>query len=320
MAALQVYEMKMARRCTAPPMWSMCEKGLQIKRSRARVDSIELSIKTSSNIRFPQTSFNPLSIFDDHGDSKQHAGIPDISNGMDDCTSALELFSNVSHSGLALCQGCGIDLSANERLRKKNHAFKAENSILQGRLYESGQVNQRNEVYQRKLNSQAVEIQQLKDAVSNYKEAFAHQQETCEATKHERALLSQTLTLEVRNHEATERALEQERANIQDVLRFLHSIEVPRRANPDENASIGTIWIEKNDMEVRLEQADTKIKSLEEELQNTRDDLQHKRLLLEELSGGIKAEPRSAPVSPASHSSDEENETAVLLPRKRSHS
>jgi len=45
-----------------------------------------------------------------------------------------------------------------------------------------------------------------------------------------RALLSQTLSMEARNHEATERALEQERANIQDVIRFLDSIEIPRRA------------------------------------------------------------------------------------------
>lgn len=73
-------------------------------------------------------------------------------------------------------------------------------------------------------------------------------------------------------------------------------------------------------MEVRLERSDTKIKSLEEELQNTRDDLQHRRLLLENLSGSIKVEPRSAPVSPTSHSSGEENETTVLLPRKRGRS
>ena len=219
-----------------------------------------------------------------------------------------------------MCQGCGIDLSANDRLRTKNHAFKAENSILQARLYEFGQVNQKHEVNQRKLSSQSSEIQLLKEAVSNYKDAFARQQEAFEATKNERALLSQTLSMEARNHEATERALEQERANIQDVIRFLDSIEVPRRANPDENASIGTIWIEKNDMEVRLEQSNTKIKSLEEELQNTRDDLQHKRLLVEELSGSIRVEPRSAPVSPASHSSGEKNETTVLLPRKRGRS
>ena len=73
-------------------------------------------------------------------------------------------------------------------------------------------------------------------------------------------------------------------------------------------------------MKVRLEESDSKIKSLKEKLQNIRDDLQHKQLLLEELSGSIKVESQSASVSPASRSSDEDNETTVLLSRKRGRS
>ena len=123
--------------------------------------------------------------------------------------------------------------------------------------------------------------------------------------------------MKAKNHEVTERALKQERVNIQDVIRFLDFIEISRRANPDENASIDTIWIKKNDMKIRLEQSNTKIKSLEEKLQNIRDSLQHKRLLVQELSNSIKIESRSASVSPAFHNSDEEKETTVLISRKR---
>ena len=59
--ALQVHETELAWSWTAPPLWSIREESLQIKRPRVRVDSIELSIKTSSNIQFTQTTFNPLS-------------------------------------------------------------------------------------------------------------------------------------------------------------------------------------------------------------------------------------------------------------------
>ena len=140
-----------------------------------------------------------------------------------------------------MCQDCDIDLSVNERLRAKNRVFKAENFILQTRLYEFDQVNQKQEVNQRKLNSQLSKIQMLKETVDNYKDVFTRQQNAFEATKNERALLSQTLSMKARNHEATQRSLKQERVNIQNVIRFLDFIEISRRANLDENASIDTI-------------------------------------------------------------------------------
>ncbi len=70
-------------------------------------------------------------------------------------------------------------------------------------------------------------------------------------------------------------------------------------------------------MKGALEQLEAKTKSLEQELYNTRDDLQHKRLLLEELSRNFEVAPESTSMSPTSESSGEENEQMVLLSEAR---
>ncbi len=66
-------------------------------------------------------------------------------------------------------------------------------------------------------------------------------------------------------------------------------------------------------MKGALEQLEVKIKSLEQELYNTRDDLQHKRILLEELSRNFEVALESTSMSPSSESSGEENGQMVLL-------
>ncbi len=70
-------------------------------------------------------------------------------------------------------------------------------------------------------------------------------------------------------------------------------------------------------MKGALEQLEAKTKSLEQELYNTRDDLQHKRLLLEELSRNFEVAPESTSMSPTSESSREENKQMVLLSEAR---
>jgi len=60
-------------------------------------------------------------------------------------------------------------------------------------------------------------------------------------------------------------------------------------------------------MKGALEQLEVKTKSLEQELYNTRDDLQYKRILLEELSRNFEVALESTSMSPSSKSSGEEN-------------
>ncbi len=153
--------------------------------------------------------------------------------------------------------------------------------------------------------------------MSNYQRAFATQQEALESEKRERALVTQSLNHESSCHKATERSLEQERAYIRDFIGFLDTLEVPRRADLNDNASIGPIWLEGNGMKGALEQLEAKTKSLEQELYNTRDDLQYKRLLLEELSRNFEVAPESTSMSPTSESSGEENEQMMLLSEPR---
>ena len=158
------------------------------------------------------------------------------------------------------------------------------------------------------FNTQSKEVAKLKETVSNYQRALASQQEALESEKRERALVTQSLNHEASCHKTTERSLEQERAHFRDFIGFLDTLEVPRRADLNDNASIGTIWLEGNGMKGALEQLEAKTKSLEQELHNTRDDLQHKRLLLEELSRSFEVAPESMSTSPSSEGSEDEYE------------
>ena len=158
------------------------------------------------------------------------------------------------------------------------------------------------------FNAQNEEVAKLKESVSNYQRAFATQQEALELEKRERALVIQRLNHESSCHKSTERSLEQERAHIWDFIGFLDSLEVPRRADLNDNVSIGTIWLEGNCMKRKLDHLEAKTESLEQELSNTRVDLQHKRILLEELSRNFEVSPESTSMTPTSDGSGEENE------------
>jgi len=125
----------------------------------------------------------------------------------------------------------------------------------------------------RLFNTQSEEVAKLKEIVNNYQRAFATQQETLESKKRKCALVIQFLNHKFSYHKVIERSLKQERAHIWDFIGFLDTLEVSRRANLNENASIDTIWLEENGIKGALEQLETKTKSLEQKLYNTRDDL-----------------------------------------------
>ena len=170
----------------------------------------------------------------------------------------------------------------------------------------------------RTLNIQLEDLPKLREAVTNYQNICAGQQETLENEKRERALAAQSLRHEFKCHEATERALEQERARVRDLVGFLNTLDLPRWVDPNDNAGIGTLCLERIRMTTRLEQTTARTMSLEQELQSARDDLQQKRLLLEDLSCNLKVEPMSASIPPASESDEEDAiKTAVLVPQRK---
>ncbi len=165
------------------------------------------------------------------------------------------------------------------------------------------------------FNIQSEEIAKLKETVSNYQRAFASQQKALKSKKRERALVTQSLSHESSCHKAIERSLKQKRTYVRDFIEFLNTLEIPRRANSNDNTSIDTVWLERNCMKETLEQLKIKTKSLEQKLQNIRDDLQHKRLLLKELSRNFEIASESTFMSPDSESSEKENEKMMLLPK-----
>ncbi len=163
------------------------------------------------------------------------------------------------------------------------------------------------------LNTQGKEVTKWKETASNYQRAFASQEEALQSEKGKRAFVVQSLSYEADSYKATQRSLEQERAYIRDFIGFLDTLEVLRRSDPEDNASIGTLWLERNGIKGTLEQLEAKTKSLEQELRSTRDKLQHKRFLLEELSQNFEVAAQSTSMSPAFESSGEEIKIKVLL-------
>ena len=151
------------------------------------------------------------------------------------------------------------------------------------------------------------------ESVSNYQRSLASQQKALESKEMERALAAQSLTYEFKCHEATERSLEQERALLLNIVRFLDTLDIPRRADLDDNTGIGTLWLNSESMKARLEQLDGRTKILEEELQEARNVIQHKQYLLEDLSDNYKIEPQSTSMPPISESSGEENEVKATV-------
>ena len=91
--------------------------------------------------------------------------------------------------------------------------------------------------------------------------------------------------------------------HLKSIIGFLDTLKVPRRVDPSDNTSIGKLWLERNGIKETLKKLGAKTGRLEEELQSTRDELQYKRLLLEELSSNFEVQAESASISLASKSS-----------------
>ena len=174
---------------------------------------------------------------------------------------------------------------------------------MRQRLFETGQINQTYEAHIRAFNVEHDEVIKLRDSVSNYQRSLTRQQEALGSKEKEHALAVQSLSYEFKCHGETERSLEKERGHVRNIISFLNTLDIPRRPDPDNNSGTGTLWLER---EHRLEQLDAKTKSLEEELQSAREDIQHKTLLLEDLSQNFNVEPKSTPMPPVSESSEEE--------------
>ena len=199
----------------------------------------------------------------------------------------------------------------------KKKAVEIENTILHQRLFEAGQVNQANEIRIKSFSAHTEELTKCKEAINNYQRILANQREALEFEKKERALTAQSLNNEFKCHERTEKSLEHERVQVQNLIGLLNTLDTLRRGDPNnalpDNMGIGTLWLERESMKAKIDEMAVTQKNLEEELQNTRDDLQHKRLLLDDLSGKMKVVPESKPMPPSESEEEKVIKTTVML-------
>jgi hypothetical protein len=165
-----------------------------------------------------------------------------------------------------------------------------ENNILQMRLYEAGQVNQTNEIRWREAGSHMEELGRLREAVNFYQRALTKQQGATEYEKKQHARTTQSLTHESQCHQVTAQSLEHERTQVRDFIGFLDSLELPKTKSTTET-SVGALWLEKNDMKVDLERQAARTKYLEQALDQAQEELEHKQLLVKELSCKYEREP-----------------------------
>lgn len=161
------------------------------------------------------------------------------------------------------------------------------------RLYEAGQVNQTNEVRMRGMMDQAEELERLKEAVNYYQRALAGQQGATAYERKQHARTAQSLANESRCHRVTAQSLEHERTQVRDFIGFLDSLQLPKMKSSAET-SVGELWLERKNMKVDLEHQAANTKYLEQALRQVQEELEHKHLLLKELSCNLEPEQKGS--------------------------
>ena len=186
-----------------------------------------------------------------------------------------------------------------------------ENNILQMRLYEAGQVNQTNEIRWREVGGHIEELGRLREAVNFYQKALTKQQIATEHEKRLHALTVQSLTHESQCHQVTAQSLEHERTQVRDFIGFLDSLQLPKTKSTTET-SVGALWLEKNDIKIDLEHQTAKTKYLEQALEQAQEELEHKQLLVKELSCKYERGPEVL-TSPTGVDQDEDMKAETML-------
>lgn len=136
---------------------------------------------------------------------------------------------------------------------------------------------------------QAEELERLREAVNYYQRALARQQGATEYEKKQHARTAQSLTHESRCHQVTTQSLVHERTQVRDFIGFLDCLQLPKLKNSTE-ASVGELWLERKDIKADLEHQTTRTKFLEQTLEQVQKELEHKHLLLKELSCNFESE------------------------------
>ena len=122
--------------------------------------------------------------------------------------------------------------------------------------------------------------------------------------RRERALAVQSLGHESARREATERCIEHERATVQKLTGILDKLELQKGGEMgidlSDNLGLGTLFHE-------WERMKSEVKVLRKELKRTTDELQHKKLVIENLTGKFEIQSQSMSETSFSDSGEETN-------------
>ncbi len=214
----------------------------------------------------------------------------------------------------SICTTCDIEWFSNQNLYRKINILQSQHDILNDQLFRIDHVNQLNELCIRTLSHEWEEyvkfVESSKQVAVDLQRQLDTQQATFEEERRNYALAIQSLQHESTRCEATERCLEHERAIVQTLIDILNKLELSN----EEDLSID---LSNNiDLDTLLHEwksTKSEAKSLQNKLQRTINELQHKQLVLDNLSRKFKIQSQSMLETSFSDSNEKINTETVKL-------
>jgi KaiC/GvpD/RAD55 family RecA-like ATPase len=209
---------------------------------------------------------------------------------------------------------CDIEWFSNQHLHWKINILQNQHGILSDQLFRVDHVNQLNELRIQILNHEREEyvefVESSKQVAVDLQRQLDIQQATFEVKRRKHALTIQSLQHESIRCEATERCLEHERAIVQTLTDILNKLELSNEEDLSidlsNNINLDTLFHE-------WKSTKSEVKSLRNKLQRTINELQHKQLVLDNLSKKFKIQSQSMSETSFSDSDEKINTETVKL-------
>ncbi len=209
---------------------------------------------------------------------------------------------------------CDIEWFSNQHLHRKINILQNQHGILSDQLFRVDHVNQLNELRIQILNHEREEyvefVESSKQVAVDLQRQLDIQQATFEVKRRKHALTIQSLQHESIRCEATERCLEHERAIVQTLTDILNKLELSNEEDLSidlsNNINLDTLFHE-------WKSTKSEVKSLRNKLQRTINELQHKQLVLDNLSKKFKIQSQSMSETSFSDSDEKINTETVKL-------
>lgn len=206
----------------------------------------------------------------------------------------------------SLCTTCGVEWSSHQKLLRKINILENQQGILNDELRRVGHINQLHELRIRTLQLEeqrhAALADSSKQAAAGLQTQLESQQATIEVDRREHAIAVQSLEHESARREDTECSLQHERAIVQKMIAILDKVGLPNGNGPRQDLldsiGLGTLFYE-------LENTKSEANRLRNELQRMAGELQHKQLVMENLSRNFQVESQSMSETSFSDSDEE---------------